>query len=402
MKKNFYHPELLQTPEGVRDIYGDECSLKNYIQDKIHLSIKSYGFNDIQTPSYEFFDIFNKERGTVKSNEMFKFFDRNNNTLVLRPDITPSIARSVSKYYEDEEFQVRLCYVGNTYQNNSNYQGKLKEITQAGAELINDDSSDADAEMIALTVESLLSTGLKEFQVDVGHVEFFNGLCEEAGLDERQYNYLRELLIKKNVFAIESYLSELSIDSTIKDMLIKLPEMFGNNDYIDYAKKHVKNERSLAAIDRLEKLHAILDSYGLRQYVNFDFGMISGYTYYTGIIFKAYTYGTGEAVATGGRYDNLLAQFGKDGSAIGVAINIDQVMLAIKRQKIEMPKEDNKCIIIYMQDDRNAAITLAAKKRSEGMMVQLIRKSSKHSVAEYEEYAKRFDVKDFIYLSDNA
>lgn len=84
-------------------------------------------------------------------------------------------------------------------------------------------------------------------------------------------------------------------------MLIKLPEMFGNNDYIDYAKKHVKNERSLAAIDRLEKLHAILDSYGLRQYVNFDFGMISGYTYYTGIIFKAYTYGTGEAVATGGQ-----------------------------------------------------------------------------------------------------
>ena len=122
MKKKFYHPELLQTPEGVRDIYGDECSLKNYIQDKIHHSIKSYGFNDIQTPSYEFFDIFNKERGTVKSNEMFKFFDRNNNTLVLRPDITPSIARSVSKYYEDEEFQVRLCYVGNTYQNNSNYQ----------------------------------------------------------------------------------------------------------------------------------------------------------------------------------------------------------------------------------------------------------------------------------------
>ena len=131
MEKRFYHPELLQTPEGVRDIYGAECEVKNFITDTIHKGLLSHGFHDIQTPSFEYFDIFNKERGTVKANEMYKFFDRNNNTLVLRPDITPSIARSVAKYYEDETLQVRLCYVGNTFVSNNSYQGKLTEnITQ--------------------------------------------------------------------------------------------------------------------------------------------------------------------------------------------------------------------------------------------------------------------------------
>ncbi|MCI8306765.1 MAG: ATP phosphoribosyltransferase regulatory subunit, partial [Lachnospiraceae bacterium] len=355
MIKNFYHPELLQTPDGVRDIYGRECELKNHIQDKIHSIIKSYGFDDIQTPSFEFFDIFNKERGTVKSNEMYKFVDRNNNTLVLRPDITPSIARSVSKYYENEKLQVRLCYVGNTYINNSNYQGRLKEVTQAGAELINDDTSDADAEIIALTIEALLETGITEFRIDVGHVGFFNGLVAEAGLADEQINELKDLLERKNLFAVEQFVAGLPIKDSVKEMLIRLPEMFGSDEYLAYAKKNVKNERSLAAIDRLEKLYSIIDVYGLRQYVNFDLGMLSNYNYYTGTIFRAYTYGLGEPIATGGRYDSLLKQFGKDGAAIGVAINVDQLMLAIERKNLHPEPKNNSCIILYSPEHRQKA-----------------------------------------------
>lgn len=399
MIKDFYHPELLQTPDGVRDIYGTECRLKNHIQDKIHSVIKSYGFEDIQTPSFEFFDIFNKERGTVKPNEMYKFVDRNNNTLVLRPDITPSIARSVSKYYENERFQVRLCYVGNTYINSSNYQGKLKEITQAGAELINDDTSDADAEMIALTVEALLEAGITEFQIDVGHVGFFNGLVEEAGLGKEQIAELKDLLGKKNMFAVEQYVTGLNIsDSSVKEMLIRLPGMFGSDEYLDYARKNVKNECSLSAIDRLGKLYSIIDVYGLSQYVNFDLGMSSNYNYYTGTIFRAYTYGLGEPIATGGRYDRLLRQFGKDGAAIGVAINIDQLMLAAERKKGHPEPDNNSCIILYCPEDRKTAIELASSKRKDGVNVRLMRKSSGVPAEEYKAYAARNNIKEFLYI----
>ena len=115
---------------------------------------------------------------------MYKFFDRDNNTLVLRPDITPSIARCVAKYYMDETGPLRLCYLGQTFINSTSYQGRLKQTTQTGVELIGDDTSDADGEMIAMVIDALKAAGLKEFQVELGQVEFYRGLVEESGIDE--------------------------------------------------------------------------------------------------------------------------------------------------------------------------------------------------------------------------
>ncbi len=400
MNKKFYHPELLRTPEGVRDIYGDECAMKHAVQDKIMTVIKKYGFHNIETPSFEFFDIFSKERGTVASNEMYKFFDRDNNTLVLRPDITPSIARSVAKYYENETFQVRLCYTGNTFINNSSYQGKPKEITQAGAELINDDTSDADAEMIAMTASCLLNAGLTEFKIDVGHAEFFNGLAEEAGLDPMQTADIKKLIDSKNIFAVEQYVSDCDIPDNIRELFVKLPEMFGNNDYIKLAENTVKNERSLAALDRLKKLNSIIKSYGYEDYVNVDLGMVSRYEYYTGIVFRTYTYGTGEPVATGGRYDRLLSQYGKEGSAIGVAFNVDQLMLAMQRQKIEVEVDDKVTLLLYLPEMRGVATALAAKLRDKDTPVQMMRKSSKSGLDDYIGYAARYEVRELLYIEN--
>ena len=165
--------KVLHTPEGVRDIYNAECERKISLETKLQSVIRTYGFRDIQTPTFEYFDIFSEERGTVSAKHMYKFFDREGNTMVLRPDITPSIARCVAKYYKNETKPIRLCYLGNTYINNHSYQGKLKETTQMGAELINDPSIDADAEMIAMSIRCLLASGLTEFQIEIGHVDFF-------------------------------------------------------------------------------------------------------------------------------------------------------------------------------------------------------------------------------------
>ncbi len=199
--------KLLHTPEGVRDIYNDECEAKLILQNNLHQVMKLHGFKDIQTPTFEFFDIFSKERGTVPSNDMYKLFDREGNTLVLRPDITPSIARCVAKYYKEETLPIRLCYMGSTFINNSSYQGKLKESTQIGAELINDDSLEADAEMLVITIECLLKAGLKEFQVEIGDAEFFLGLVEEAGFTQDEEMQLRNLIEQKNIFGVEEILS---------------------------------------------------------------------------------------------------------------------------------------------------------------------------------------------------
>ena len=165
--------------------------------------------------------------------------------------------------------------------------------------------------MIAMVIDALRETGLKEFQVELGQVEFYRGLVEESGMNEETQEQLRILIENKNYFGVEELLSEQTMGEDLKKLFLKLPELFGDIDQIRMARSMTTNERALGAIRRLEEVQEILDSYGLGDYVSYDLGMLSKYSYYTGIIFKAYTYGTGEYIVAGGRYDKLLEQFGK-------------------------------------------------------------------------------------------
>ncbi len=390
--------DLLHTPEGVRDIYNVECARKLAVQSRISKAFHRYGYQDIETPTFEFFDIFNKERGSVRSQEMFKFFDRDNNTLVLKPDVTPAIARCVAKYYMDEAMPVRLCYRERTFINNSSYQGRLKEITQTGAELIGDDSADADAEMIAMVVDALKSAGLKEFQVELGQVDFFRGLVEEAGMDEQTQETLRELIENKNHFGVEELIENQDMPDGLRKIFLKLPELFGGFEMLSELLDQITNERSRRAIERLIRVRQLLESYGAAEYVTCDLGMLSNYNYYTGIIFKAYTYGTGEHIVTGGRYDRLLCQFGKDAAAVGFAIVIDRLMLALARQKEEIPVTAAQTLLLYEPEMRNKAIRMAAQLRSRGESVCLMRKQPERELAEYKAFADKNGIGQVTYL----
>lgn len=394
--------KLLHTPVGVRDIYNDECYDKLLIQNRIHKIFKEYGYSDIQTPTFEFFDIFNKERGSVASKNMYKFFDREGNTLVLRPDMTPSIARASAKYFMDEEMPIRLCYVGNAFINNSEYQGKLKEFTQIGSELLGDNTSDADAEVIAMVIESLLKAGLTEFQIEIGQPEFFKGIVEKAGLDADTIEELRELLENKKYFGVEDVLEKANVPQEDREVFLKFQEFAGSIEMIKLAKTLNINDKSKAALERLEKLYSILVIYGYEKYISFDLSMLNMYQYYTGIVFKGYTYGTGDAIVTGGRYDNLLGQFGKDFAAIGFAVNLDQLMVALERQHIKLGEKDTKKMILYGVENQREAINYTKTLRSENECVMMVRKRSNHQMEDYISYAKRSNVSEIIIIDGNG
>ena len=394
--------QLLHTPEGVRDIYAEEYARKLAVEQKIQHVFSLYGYQSIETPVFEFFDIFKKERGSVGSQGMYKLFDRYNNTLVLRPDMTPPIARCVAKYYMDETKPLRLCYLGPTFINGTSYQGRLKESTQTGAELIGDDTADADAEMIAMVIDALKETGLKEFQVELGQVEFYRGLVEESGMNEETQEQLRILIENKNYFGVEELLSEQTMGEDLKKLFLKLPELFGDIDQIRLAKSMTTNERALGAIHRLEEVQEILDSYGLGDYVSYDLGMLSKYSYYTGIIFKAYTYGTGEYIVAGGRYDKLLEQFGKKAAAVGFAIMADQLLLALSRQKIRIDVKMNDTIILYDPAARDRAIRLVCQFRNAGIPAQLTPRAESESMDAYLDYARRFQLHRLISLPEDG
>lgn len=397
--ENIQGQELLHTPGGVRDIYGMECANKLEKQHQIHQILHSYGFRDIQTPTFEYFDIFSKERGTVQSSAMFKFFDRGNNTLVLRPDITPAIARCVAKYDREEQMQIRLCYMGNTFVNTTPYKGKLQEVTQLGAELFNDESSDADAEMVVLTIECLMASGLKEFQIEIGHADFLRALIEEAGFAGTDSALLLELIESKNFFGVEDLLDRLTVAEPLREIFLKLPELLGDTaDTMRFVRERTGSERVLRTLDRLEKVEQIISMYGYGQYVTTDLSMLSTYSYYTGIIFRAYTYGNGEALASGGRYDSLVAQFGKEAPAIGMGITLDQLMLALDRQHLLEAGKIGGKILLYSAEEREQAHHMAAKLREQGEVVRLLRRSSRKELSEYQEYAERIGADEIIFV----
>ncbi len=371
---------LLHTPEGVRDIYGNELAGKEHIEQVIGEKLSSFGYESIETPTFEFFDVFSKEIGTTPSKELYKFFDKEGNTLVLRPDFTPSIARCAAKYYMDETQPIRFCYKGNTFINTGSLQGKLKEVTQMGAELMNDDSVEADAEMIALVVEALLQTGLKEFQISIGEVEYFKGLCEEAGLSSETSEDLRELISGKNLFGAEELLKERNVCVEERERLLKISDFFGAAEILDEAESQVHNETSKQAVLHLKKLYEVLKAYGIEKYVSFDLGMLSKYHYYTGAIFKAFSYGVGDAIVKGGRYNKLLGYFGKSAPAIGFAVVIDDLLLSLERQNGTYQEKPVVQKITYTESNYTEKLKMAQTLRSEGKRVALIPETERTEV----------------------
>lgn len=380
--------KILHTPEGVRDIYGRECEQKLALQEKLHTVIRSYGYRDIETPTFEFFDVFSREVGTIPSRELYKFFDREGNTLVLRPDFTPPTVRAASKYYLNDTMSLRLTYLGNAFINNSSYQGRLKETTQIGGELIGDDSADADAEVIALAVRMLLASGLEEFQISLGHCGYFDALVKEAGLDEQSTAELKELISNKNTFGAEKLLSGQNLSTALKACFAALPGLFGGVEVLDRAEALTANTDALLAVKRLREIWDILRLYGVEKYVSFDLGLRSRYMYYTGILFRGYTYGTGVPILKGGRYDALVHHFGKDAPAVGFVTVIDQLLSALSRQNIHPEVPGKHCVIIYESEKREEAIACALELRAEGIDVELCRVTKDRTLEECRAYAK--------------
>ena len=394
--------KVLHTPEGVRDIYNVECGKRLALEGRLKKVFHLYGYHDIQPPTFEYFDVFGKEIGTIPSKDLYKFFDKDGNTLALRPDITPSIARAVATLFKEEELPIRLCYTGNTFVNHSNYQGRLRETTQMGAELMGDDSVEADAEMLELVIESLLTIGLKEFQLNVGNVDFFQSLIEDACLDEEAEERVRELINNRNYFGVEEFLESIQVKRSSKEAFAALNELVGGVDILVHAKNIAPNSKGVMAIRRLEKIYDTLKLYGVEKFVNFDLSMTGTYGYYTGIIFRGYTFGTGDAIVKGGRYDHLIEKFGKQSPSIGFAIVLDELMNALTRQKIRIVYTRKNTMIIYDEGKQREAIALAKDFRRKAKNAELIKKDKGKLLEDYVAYGKEYYAGNLIYIKKSG
>jgi len=389
----------IYTPEGVQDILVNECFVKRNLEDKIRKVFRSSGFYEVETPIVEFYDAFLAEDGITAQETMFKFFDQQGRILVLRPEITIPIARLAATKFKDVNHPLRFCYIGNAFNYKELGGGKQKEFTQAGVELLGVNSPEADAEIIATAIKAVKACGLENFQIDIGQVDFFKGLMEETGLSAEETEQMRVLIDRKDYLAVEELVKTHNIREDLKELVLSLPRLFGSLDVIDRVEKYSLNEKSINALENLRKVLKILDDYKLSKYVSIDLGMVQSLNYYTGIIFRGFTYGVGFPILSGGRYDNLVEKFGKNSPATGFSLGINMIMMALERQKIETEKPSIDSLICYKEEGRKTAFEVCQALRNQGLVIEM--DVTGNGIDELKQYARMKGIGGIINILDD-
>jgi ATP phosphoribosyltransferase regulatory subunit len=318
----------MNIPEGLNDLLPEEVLMRRSIENKISQVFKEWGYQEIITPTFEFYEILAKGTGSIMKKEMIKFFDREGNIIALRPEMTTPIARVASTKLKGEPKPLRFYYISKVFRCDDLKMGKRKEFNQAGAELIGVNSKEADAEAIALAVECLRNSGIKNFFIDISHINFFNGIMQSIKVKKERKQ-----------------------------------------------EKMINNKLSLSALKEIKKIYNLLKNYGLEEYILIDLGIILDFDYYTGIIFEGYTDYLGFPICGGGRYDNLCLKFGRDLPSTGFAIGLERLTIILEKENMDSLKlERPDKYLVYYQNDKTyfkKALEVAGNLRKKGLVVEL-------------------------------
>lgn len=311
----------VNTPEGTRDRLFAECQERRQVQARLTRLFRQRGFLEVSTPDTEFYDLFALSGSAIPQERMIKVDDPCGKFCVLRPDSTTPIARVAATKLKAVALPQRLYYDQTVYRSNPAHNGGSREIPQCGVELIGARGRKADLEIIVTAVDALRSCGAPKFHVELGHAGFFRDLAARLQLAQEAEEEMRALIEGKNFAALTAFLAPYRGEAAC-EALLQLSRLFGGEEVLTQAEKLAGRTE---AVDYLRSLYDELSAAGYGQYVRFDLGMVHQIDYYTGVVFRGYVEGAGDAVLSGGRYDNLVGAFGRDAQATGFAVDVDAV-----------------------------------------------------------------------------
>lgn len=368
MSNDFFVPKI---PYGTRDLLPRDAKRKRNIEASLSKLFTSWGYDEVVTPTIEYLETLSVGNTADLQHNMFKFFDKNNRILALRPDMTTPIARVAATRLRESTLPLKIFYLTNVFRYEEAQTGRQCEFYQAGVELLGVSEATADAEVIALAIEAMIEAGLTNFQVSLGQVEFINGVMDECQLSLAQRHAIKQALVNRDLVSLGEIVDKNSVNSAAQKLLKQIPVLNGRQDMLKQAYSMVNNKASRQALDNLNEIYSLLKNYGVDKYVNFDLGIIRDFEYYTGIVFEGYTPGLGFPIFGGGRYDKMVSSFGSDCPATGFAMGIERIMLAMERQGIAVSAGIKDTYVGWSKGMLEIAIGEAAKLRQNGNTVEL-------------------------------
>lgn len=353
-------------PAGAWDYLPEECAAKRNIEEAVRGNFLENGYCEIQTPSFEYYEVFMHDAVPYVQENMMKFFDQKGRILALRPDLTGPIARAAATKLLSKRNVLRLCYIGNAFGFlDRGITGKT-EFTQAGVELIGKKGADADAEVIALAIGTLLAIGIDGFKIELGQVAYFKGLLDGSGLGEEQAERIRLLVDTKNNVELEYELSRLNMEADTKRALLELGGLFGGREALIKAEALAKNDLCREAVKNIREVYGILCDFGYEKYISIDFGILNNFNYYSGIIFRGISDEIGAPILSGGRYDELLREFGTDAPATGFAMGIRELLVVLDRKGKLVTDTQRTVVVCAGAEERKRAFAYVQELRKNG------------------------------------
>lgn len=387
----------LITPEGTCDFLFEDCQARRNIENKLQNIFKSKGYSEIVTPGLEFYDVFNLNSAYFPQESLYKLVDNKGRLLVVRPDSTMPIARVAATRLKEQPLPLRLYYSQSVYRNKPVMRGRNDEILQTGIELIGSSSRRADLEVITTAVEVLSACGSEHFRLEIGDIGFFRELVNLLDTDNDTKENIRSLIEVKNYPALNDLLDSIG-DNEVTYALKQLPRLFGGKEVFEKASCLINDEKINGILSYLKQIFDELEALGYNENITVDFGIVNKMDYYTGIVMKGYLKGYGTAVLSGGRYNNLIAEFGYDVPATGFAVNVDAVSKMLK----QVNKSENKPAdaIVFGKDGFEIKALVYLKKLTDsGMKAE---NSVFDTVEETAEYAVNKGIKKLIIVSDTV
>jgi ATP phosphoribosyltransferase regulatory subunit len=308
-------------PSGTRDVLPDEMRELRAITDALRGVFQQHGYGEVYTPAIEYESVLGGGAASVEP--AYRVVDDHGDVLALRADMTVPIARVVATRYQAAEPPLRFCYVAHAYRQVTPHRGQMREFLQAGIELVGKPAPDGTAEALTVLCHALDAVGLQGYRVGLGDASLYGSLLTGLGVDEEHRERLLEELARKDFVGLEREVRELGLAAEDAELLVRVPQLRGGPDVLEAPPGPVAD-----ALAGLRVMLELLEP-GVAARVIFDLGLARGLGYYTGAVFDVYDPALGEPLGGGGRYDDLLAKFGRDLPAVGFAIGVDRLHAAL-------------------------------------------------------------------------
>lgn len=351
---------IYHNPEGMSDIIDLSCAVKKDSEKRLRELFINYGFSEIETPVFESFDMYYGDNENISQKDIFKLVDKSGDLLVLRPDMTIPACRVAASKIRYQELPYHLFYISKCFRADEYGGGKQREFTQCGIEVLGGDDCYYDALVIKTAIESAKAIGLENISLQIGQVDFFNGLADEMGLDKKEREDLSVLIESKDSYSVNEFLKNYKEESKITKHMKEISSYFGNISLVEDLMKEDLNPRSMKALRNLKDIFLVLEQMDLSAYVNVDLSLTKKLGYYTGMIFTGNTYQIGFPFMAGGRYDKLAQNMGKDLQATGFSLSLEMALMAIERQRGPFLKKNKTMVISFSPSMQKEVLELSS------------------------------------------